>query len=65
VHVPTVNGNLEELDESALRSVKYTFPAKFLKFNTVKTSLEFKVDAALPEFRMIEQHCFKVCCRCW
>ncbi|KAF5827271.1 centriole proteome protein [Dunaliella salina] len=47
-------------NEDQLRSVKYTFPRNFLKFNTVRTALEFKIGPQpLNDFRMIELHYFK------
>ncbi|KAG2494394.1 hypothetical protein HYH03_007447 [Edaphochlamys debaryana] len=46
--------------ENMIRSVKYTFPASFLKFKTVRTLLEFCVGPKpAPNLRMIERHFFK------
>eukprot|EP00798_Chlamydomonas_sp_ICE-L_P030898 gene30898-35951_t len=47
-------------DEDLMRSVRYSFPADFLCFKTVRTMLEFQVgDKPLNNFRMIELHFFK------
>lgn len=46
--------------ENMIRSVQYAFPAAFLSYKTVRTSLEFSVgDKPLNNFRMIERHYFK------
>jgi hypothetical protein len=46
--------------EKMIRSVKYSFPAVFLSFKTVRTSLEFCVGAQpINNFRMIERHYYK------
>lgn len=53
----------DELDpeiEHMIRSVKYTFPGSFLRYKTIRTSLEFTVGPTpLTNFRMIERHYFK------
>lgn len=46
--------------EDRVRSIKYTFPAGFLDYRTIRTMLEFKVgEQPLNSFRMIELHYFK------
>eukprot|EP00877_Chromochloris_zofingiensis_P005520 jgi/Chrzof1/1496/Cz10g10010.t1 len=46
--------------EELIRSVKYTFPAQFLTYKTVRTALEFTVgNKPMNNFRMIEMHYFK------
>ncbi|KAG2423035.1 hypothetical protein HXX76_015551 [Chlamydomonas incerta] len=46
--------------ENMIRSVKYTFPASFLKYKTVRTLLEFCVGPQpVNNLRMIERHFFK------
>ncbi|KAG1667416.1 hypothetical protein FOA52_004833 [Chlamydomonas sp. UWO 241] len=46
--------------DEAMRSVKYTFPADFLTYQTIRTALRFKVgDQPANNFRMIELHYFK------
>ena len=48
------------LEDDAVRSIRYTFPADFLKLETVGTSLTFSVGPKeVPNFRMIERHYFK------
>lgn len=50
----------EVLDEDLIRSVRYSFPADFLTFKTVRTLLEFRVGPQpMNNFRMIELHFFK------
>ncbi|GAX78666.1 hypothetical protein CEUSTIGMA_g6104.t1 [Chlamydomonas eustigma] len=46
--------------DDPLRSVRYTFPAEFLTFKTIRTALTFSV-GTLPanNFRMVEMHYFK------
>ena len=46
--------------ESAVRTIRYEFSARFLKFQTVGTTLTFGVGPQpVPNFRMIERHYFK------
>eukprot|EP00759_Apiculatamorpha_spiralis_P031414 PhF_6_TR3305/c0_g1_i1/m.4660 len=46
--------------EIAVRTIRYEFPAQFLKFRTVGTTLTFAVGPQpVPNFRMIERHYFK------
>eukprot|EP00760_Papus_ankaliazontas_P025347 PhM_4_TR2656/c0_g1_i1/m.23841 len=46
--------------EGALRTIRYQFPADFLKYSTVGTTLTFSVgNQPVPNFRMIELHYFK------
>lgn len=48
------------IDEDLMRTVKYSLPSDFLRFETVRTMLEFRVGAQPVEnFRMIELHYFK------
>jgi len=58
--LPQLPPDLDPEIEKSLRTVKYTFPLKFLKFKTVRTALVFGVGAnEVPSFRMIERHYFK------
>lgn len=52
--------NLADIPEEAIRTVRYTMPADFLRFKTVRTELKFSVGALeVPSFRMIERHYFR------
>ena len=43
-----------------LRQIKYRFPAEFLKFRTISTTLTFRVgNNEVKNFRMIERHYFR------
>jgi len=58
--LPQLPEDIDPEVEKALRTVKYTFPEKFLKFKTIRTALVFSVGPAeVPNFRMIERHYFK------
>jgi len=47
-------------DLDQLRSINYKFPAEFLRYRTVGTTLRFKVGPQpVRNFRMIERHYFK------
>jgi len=47
-------------DYDQLRSISYKFPAEFLRFKTVGTTLKFSVgNREVRNFRMIERHYFK------
>jgi len=47
-------------DYDQLRTISYKFPADFLRFKTVGTTLRFSVgNNAVSNFRMIERHYFK------
>ena len=47
-------------DRNRLRSIAYRFPAEFLRFAAVATTLVFAVgEHELRDFRMIERHYFK------
>lgn len=46
-----------DFDYNQLRSIKYEFPTKFLRYQTVGTSLCFRVgNNEVKNFRMIERH---------
>ena len=46
--------------EAAVRTVRYTFPAKVLRCAAIRTALTFSVgDAPAPDFRLIERHYFR------
>eukprot|EP00164_Ancoracysta_twista_P000429 GFYU01000580.1.p2 GENE.GFYU01000580.1~~GFYU01000580.1.p2 ORF type:complete len:179 (-),score=41.62 GFYU01000580.1:802-1338(-) len=48
-----------EFTDDTYRCIRYTFPARFLKFHTVGTTLVFSVgEKEVPNFRMIERHYF-------
>jgi len=50
----------EDFDYDQLRTISYKFPAAFLRFRTVGTTLRFKVGPReVKDFRMIERHYFK------
>jgi hypothetical protein len=58
--LPMLPDDIDPEIEKAVRTVKYTFPEKFLKFKTVRTALVFAVGPEpVPNFRMIERHYFK------
>ena len=58
--LPMLPDDIDPEVEKAVRTVKYTFPEKFLKFKTVRTALVFSVGPEpVPNFRMIERHYFK------
>lgn len=45
--------------DNSWRCIKYKFPKEFLAYQTVGTTLEFRVGPQpVPEFRMIERHYF-------
>jgi hypothetical protein len=46
-------------DENAYRKIKYTFSEDVLRLPLISTSLTFKNESPLPEFRMIERHYFR------
>jgi len=57
---PYVSPTLPPEVEDELRTVRYNFPASFLRNRTVRTLLSFKVgDQPVPNFRMIERHYFR------
>uniref|UniRef100_A0A7S0SA66 GMP phosphodiesterase delta subunit domain-containing protein n=1 Tax=Mantoniella antarctica TaxID=81844 RepID=A0A7S0SA66_9CHLO len=58
--LPMLPDDIDPEIEKAVRTVKYTFPEKFLRFKTVRTALVFSVGPEpVPNFRMIERHYFK------
>mmetsp|Transcript_22391 Transcript_22391/g.55369 ORF Transcript_22391/g.55369 Transcript_22391/m.55369 type:complete len:188 (+) Transcript_22391:191-754(+) len=58
--IPQLPDDIDPEVEKAIRTVRYTFPEKFLKFKTVRTALVFAVGPEpVPNFRMIERHYFK------
>jgi hypothetical protein len=58
--LPTLPEDISPALEKAVRTVKYTFPRKFLRFDVVRTALVFCVgEEPVSDFRMIERHYFK------
>ena len=58
--LPTLPEDISPALEKAVRTVKYTFPRRFLRFDTIRTALVFAVgDEPVSNFRMIERHYFK------
>jgi len=56
----TVPDYPEDFDYDQLRTIAYKFPASFLRFRTVGTTLRFRVGPKeVKDFRMIERHYFK------
>lgn len=52
--------DLDPETEDMIRSVRYCFPEEFLRFKTVRTSLQFAVGPEpVNNFRMIERHYFR------
>ena len=58
--LPELPDDIDPAVERAIRTVRYTFPEKFLRFETVRTALVFGVgETPVPDFRMIERHYFR------
>jgi hypothetical protein len=58
--LPELPDDIDPEVERAIRTVRYTFPEKFLRFETVRTALVFGVgETPVPDFRMIERHYFR------
>eukprot|EP00898_Chlorokybus_atmophyticus_P007852 jgi/Chlat1/8068/Chrsp73S07528 len=57
---PMPSGPIDPAVETAMRTIRYTFPAEFFKFKTIRTALVFGVGPReVPNFRMIERHYFR------
>ena len=58
--LPELPDDIDPEVERAIRTVRHTFPEKFLRFETVRTALVFGVgETPVPDFRMIERHYFR------
>eukprot|EP01062_Namystynia_karyoxenos_P028069 TRINITY_DN2133_c0_g1_i2.p1 TRINITY_DN2133_c0_g1~~TRINITY_DN2133_c0_g1_i2.p1 ORF type:complete len:200 (+),score=63.26 TRINITY_DN2133_c0_g1_i2:119-718(+) len=50
----------DDVDEAAMRTIRYDFPASVLRCGTIGTKLVFSVgEGPVPNFRMIERHYFR------